>query len=648
MMDKRSKQERDERKRGGMVKEEVRKYPRAPDGPRTESAMTGVLTQKSMRDLVFGSIKVSGDPYTTPIGADTPYPLTTVRNRLVDATYKGVPNLNGNVLVAIDDPSNARLTKVYDAAYTEVVMNYLYCNRPGDKSQGMNFLLGNSIDNALAVLDAKLVRDLPFVTDHWETNMTNIDAQNRLAPIILDQAVTMNIISAVQAYNTIMAIRESVAQMAWMREAPKLRSLFSLLAKKAVMEQVNLSAANLPGSYVDMDWYRMVAGITAVPSRKANDRLDPLLSINATHWLPEVKEYRNYVSEEDKGTLVFDSTTVTTNVNTTTYGIVQNATIQQVARMIQEMLSPVSILQWARQRAFGTTDRTEQSYVNDITNLYQALQLLAARFADYFGVVRTMYTYLSDTTGNAIRKNGIVKLTDDNGFVASIQNDVPLVYNMLAANLFRAVTCGPADMEWDENSSAWTFFSLWDRYTGVPEFEKMSGGAFLTYSVRDLPERGSGENGTEQKWQFPVLFTATGNAKFVDRNGASVTVTREKLTADQINNSNKFSRLQLGNYGLTGLFVPYYDWAKAALDPLSVSWLNHALLTVYGMGHQHRDDTIIVGDNTVDDYDMETSIIGAVDMEQVSMANAMTTFARSQAPLMVQFIPSDTGTIGFR
>lgn len=636
------------KKKEGMYKEEVRKYPRATDGEPKESSMTGVLAQKSMRDLVFGSVKVSGDPYTTPIGADSPYPLTTIRNKLVDASYKGVPNLNGNVLVAIDDPSNARLTKVYDAAYTEVVMNYLYCNRPGDKSQGMNFLLGNSIDNALAILDAKLVRDLPFVTDHWETDMTNIDSENRLAPIILDQAVTMNIISAVQAYNTLMATRESIAQMAWMREAPKLRSLFSLLAKKAVMEQVNLAASNLPGSYVDMDWYKMVAGITAVPSRKANDRLDPLLSINATHWLPTVKEYRGYVDDTDKGTPVFDSTTVTTNVNTTTFGVVQNATIQQVARMIQELMSPVSVLQWARQRVYGTTDRTEQSYVNDVTNLYQALQLLAARFADYFSVVRTLYTYLSDTTGNSIRKNGIVKLTDDNGFAASIQNDVPFVYNMLAANLFRAVTCGPSDLEWDDNTSAWMFYSLWDRYTGIPEFEKMSGGAFLSFSVRELPDRAEGENGTEQKWQFPILFSSTGSAKFVDRNGASVNITREKLDGDAIKNSNKFARLQLGNYALTGLYVPYYDWAKAALDPLSVSWLNHALLTVYGMSHQHRDDTIWIGDNTVDDYDMELSIIGAVDMEQISMANAMTTFARSQAPLMVQYIPSDTGTIGFK
>lgn len=636
------------KKKEGMYKEEVRKYPRATDGEPKESSMTGVLAQKSMRDLVFGSVKVSGDPYTTPIGADSPYPLTTIRNKLVDASYKGVPNLNGNVLVAIDDPSNARLTKVYDAAYTEVVMNYLYCNRPGDKSQGMNFLLGNSVDNALAILDAKLVRDLPFVTDHWETDMTNIDSENRLAPIILDQAVTMNIISAVQAYNTLMATRESIAQMAWMREAPKLRSLFSLLAKKAVMEQVNLAASNLPGSYVDMDWYKMVAGITAVPSRKANDRLDPLLSINATHWLPTVKEYRGYVDDTDKGTLVFDSTTVTTNVNTTTFGVVQNATIQQVARMIQELMSPVSVLQWARQRVYGTTDRTEQSYVNDVTNLYQALQLLAARFADYFSVVRTLYTYLSDTTGNSIRKNGIVKLTDDNGFAASIQNDVPFVYNMLAASLFRAVTCGPSDLEWDDNTSAWMFYSLWDRYTGIPEFEKMSGGAFLSFSVRELPDRAEGENGTEQKWQFPVLFSSTGTAKFVDRNGASVNITREKLDGDAIKNSNKFARLQLGNYALTGLYVPYYDWAKAALDPLSVSWLNHALLTVYGMSHQHRDDTIWIGDNTVDDYDMELSIIGAVDMEQISMANAMTTFARSQAPLMVQYIPSDTGTIGFK
>lgn len=638
------KRERSEKK-GTWQKENLPYKPRATDGPRQDSKDTSILAEKSMKDLRFGSIKVAGDPYTSPIGSDSPYPLVTVKNKIYDAQYKGVPNLNGNVLIAVDNPANARLMNMCDAATTEVVINYLYVNRPDDPSQGMNFLLGNTIDQALSVLDAKLVRELAFVTDHWETNLQNIDSENRLAPMVYGQACYMNIAQAVQAYNTAMSIREEVMGMSFMREAPILRSLYAMLVKSSVRDQVNLAAANLPGTYMDMEWFNSVSAAVALPSRKANDKLDPLLNIIATHWLPEVREYRNW--DGSSGTKVFDSSDVKVTITTSYFGTVTYDT-QTLSSAIQRMLSPSEILLWARQAMNGTSAFTAQQYQNDIVRLFQGMQTLASKVSDYMSVVNTIYTYLSDTTGAATHKNGIVKLTNDNGFVADTKSTVQVAYSKITADLFKGVTCGPTELIWDENTASWMFYSLWDRYYGIPEYEKMSGGAFLTFSLRTVPARADGETGIEQKYQFPILFTADGKAKFVNRNGKAFTITKEVLDADAIKNNNRFARLQLGDYGLASLAVPYYDWEKAALVPLEVSWLNETLLAVYGMSHQHRDDTVVIGDNSVNDYDMESSIVGTVDMEQVTVANSMVTFARSKAPIMVQYLGTEGGSIGFR
>mgnify|MGYP001082643035 CR=1 FL=1 len=616
-----------------------------PSKDNTPHTTSGALSQKAMKDLRFGTISMSTDPYTSATGSDDPYPLVAANNRIFDAGYKGVENVIGNTMAVIGDPNNKQLLEVYDAGYTEIVMNYLYTNRPGDASQAVNYQLGKAITESVALLDAELVRNLPFLDNDWVTDYTHLDSNNYTAVMIWYQAVIQNLIQSVQRYNTTIALEKKMLQMGFLREAPYIKELYSQLKKTTFREKVNNVGTNLTGEYIDVDWMKQVNGITAVPSRRADDKFNPLLTINATHYLPTVKEYLS--SDTGHSSAIFDSTKITVKVSTDYFGSNIEYDARTLSRAIQEMMSPTTILSWARQCASGTSSMNTRQYIGDLDRLYDGMSKICVLASSYMGELRTILYRLALSTKTIAAATGIVKWKTGLGFAAGFAEDAPIVYNKLAADIFRGILCGPADITWNQEISAYTFFTLWNLYYGIPEFDKMSGGAFLGFSIRNTPPRAVGDNGTEARYLYPVFFTHEGKATFVNRKGVAVMFTREKLNASQITSNNKFARLQLGPYALANLNVPYYSWGNQQLSPLSVSFMTLVLLKVFGMSHQHRDDTLWVGTNVVDDFDMEQDIIGVVDMQQVSPANAMVTYIRSNAPLMVQYIPSETGSIGF-
>jgi len=337
-----------------------------PRGEPESNRTTSVLVEKTMKGLRNSTIMIAGNPYDDPLSADNPYAYIAPNNKMIGVDYKGVPNILGNVMSEINDPSNSQNLKRFDAAYAQILMNYRYLNRPDSSTQFMNSEYGKTMSQLLSQVDSELVRDLSFLKDTWESNLTNLDDDKYMAALLYYQSFWMNVLSVIQAFNTCLAMQPELMKMEFLRGASFIKSLYSQMNKTTFIENVNGIAVSLPGEYLDVDWLKTVNAIVANPSRKANDKFNPLVMINATHWMPTLKE------TNPSGVVVFNSADLKKTVTTSAYGSV-DYDIQTIARDIINLFSPVQILSWARQVSNGYISTTAKSYVNDLDLLVTAM-----------------------------------------------------------------------------------------------------------------------------------------------------------------------------------------------------------------------------------------------------------------------------------
>lgn len=593
-----------------------------PEKPRvdTESSTLGQIAFKDLNTVK--PITIYSNPTDQATRSAVPYAIINGTNKVYETEYPGSRNTAGNVIPQLSNSNSSKFLDLMDCGKIDLELNYLYAAiKQTDYNQALNVQMGKSMDEALSKAYSELFIELPFFKDTITSNMINCDSNNRTQAFIWYQTMLQNIACIPAKYNMLMSLEQHIKDMCYNRNVAPLDDLFGLLKKAAFRAKLTAFSQTITGEYFDMNWFKQVNTLTMVPSRKTNSMRDPLLIIDAIHKVPSLKiTAAGDITVLDSS----DYNIMVDNVSTS---------FELVIKRLVNLLSPYNILKWARQYTEGSGDfssTTPTTYFNTIVETVELLRKALNRFPSDVADIRTVLDTANRVGMNRWNQGIYFELTKDNTYNP--------VFNKLCHDVFVNYLAAPHNIKFNTTTQRWGFYSLWDEYLGIPKYDRVNGGSFLTFSTRNI----SGSPSTDTKALIPQLFTIAVNEKanFVNRKGIVIDLTYTTMTASQINSDAVYSRLNALGSSDYSQRIPTANLSSGYSSvPQLGSAVEYLLARLFGLGN-------IKISSSVTNKTLNSEIICAIDVEMEDITNAMIAYAQAYAPFKV-YSPTTTKTVGF-
>jgi hypothetical protein len=358
---------------------------------------------------------------------------------------------------------------------------------------------------------------------------------------------------------------------------------------------------------------------------------DPLLIIDGYYDVPDL--------------LMINPDTGVTAIDSNNYGIQlpEGAPYYQSDKVRFEvgihalitMLSPYNILKWSRQLTEGLTSITPTQYFNRIVELTDLLRSALIRFPSDVADIRTALD-----TANRVGLNRWVRGVY---FDVTKEMNYEPVFNKLCNDVFINYLASPNKIYYDNHTLRYKFYSLWNEYLGIPKFDQVNGGAFLSFSTRQFDDKITPS--TNIQYLIPKLFdipsAGYSDIEAVNRLGITATIGYQVYNANDIAAStiyNRLNGLKLADYTQR---IPYANIAKGYSNIPEVGSAMYLLLTrLFNLGNIQVSDTVV-------NETLNNEIVSAIDIEMDDISNAMITFAQAYAPFKV-YTQNSERTMGFK
>lgn len=612
---------------------------------------------KAFRDLQnVGAIEVKADPNSSILRGSYPYNIIARTNKVVDANYAGKDNIDGNVLTRLQNSNTSQLLNIFDVATINFRANYLYmCYSTNETTKhnnvAVNMEMNKAFNEALSKAYSTMTTQLPYYTDTITTSLpvppnysaTETAIYHKLGGLIHYQTVLQNAMAPISKYIETMSLQQTILNMSYRRESPTITALYGLLNKSAFKATLNAIGSNIIGEYFDVNWYKQMNTLANVPSRKSNSMTDPLLTATMTTYIPTC------TMQTPSGTKYYDSEAVLTakgiwlNPDTWKFdGTEKNPvalSFEQIIYRLCRMMDVSTILTWARKlntdpNSVGVIT-TPSSYYQNLNKMIEAVNLILTKFTTSMTDIRTFIDKLDLSHMVYWRKGTSLS-------VSSI-NDYEPTYNVILHNMIACYIGGSSTMIYDTNTQRWQASTLWNKYTGIPNFDKMSGGSFLTFGLRNL-DVGS-LNSTDSAMCLPIMFATeltAGSSKCVatTRKGLSVTVVGKET--NNITTNSTLARLDPLDIGFA-IKVPTMDVNITGLSATEKAKISSSalqfMLNIAGYG------TTILAPNTTTSA-CDPDYVCFLDLQVADVSNEMIQFCRNYSPFRVM-TPDGKRTIGF-
>lgn len=589
---------------------------------------TRTLVHKSFRDLqIGGSITVKANPTAQAQEVSNPIPILNRTNIVIDANYPGDDALDGNTLSQMVSSDKSKLLNLFDIGIMRIAINYLYLGMTNTvKNKALNHEVDMAVSEAVSFAYSESLTQLPAFKATVQSSMPSVTGLTGW--LVAYQTFLQNIGAIPASYNTCMGFEQVLKDMGYRREAPLITELFGLLRKASFRAKVNAISEYTLAEYFDRNWWEQVNTLIRVPSRRSEALTSPLLFMSGIHTIPET-----IVTGEGSEDPMFDTRTY--KLKMTIDGVEKEYHISELFEKAVDALNPYFILKWAREVYRNASNVTAQGYFNRIENILNGIKLIMVKFSQDNAELRTVLDRMA-TVGIVYWQKGVT-------FDVSKSNPVgTVVYNKLVEDVFTAAVASAATMSWDEHDLRWRFFTMWDKFTGIPEYDKKSGGAFITMSLRELP---TDTDYTTTKWLIPKLFTVsklngTDDQWFLNRKGYQIAVNGKKFTHAELAANPIFARLDVLSQAVVDLNVATVDVTATDLTGHDIRSAVYFLLNdLFCAG------ALKTGDATYD-YCLGSDAIALLDVEMDDLGNSMISFARNYSPFRVK-TPDPQRTVGF-
>lgn len=602
--------------------------------PGSEGKVDYTLSFKALRGLPKSgsSIIPKVDPYTSVLPGSDPYALLNAMNRSIGGKYGGDDNLDGGNTQQFVTSESSRFLNCFDSFLMQLPINYRYLPiNNDDTTRGKQFTneMIKAISEVVSSANATTFTDLAAFTYEVETDMplgdySNVgfknvsDPEGLFAWMIYYQIVLQDIAASITNFNKFRNNMGTMMRMSWNRETPKLNSYFGLTKKKSFIAQWQSLAYTIEGEYFDYEWMQQYNMINAITSRRADAMTEPLLELATYHVTPsitlKVGEDNIFEHSEMDAIMAVIGSAMPKGYEFTNF--------EGSLATLSLLLSINDTLAWVRN---SKSSMTEQQRFNAISSIIQGLNECMNYFKPRMADVRTVFDVLSRIGINRWTKSvqlRVVKATD-----------VPTLRNLTVENIYQMVGGGSSIMTWNAKTYRWSGHTMWNIYTGIPEYDAMSGGAFLSFSLKLKDNSGS----TDAVKYLPVAFSTYSNILAIDRLGNAVTLRYTEFDATVNPTTCRLVPLPSMSVTMRSVYTSKYD----SLTPIQASQLSQACVKIFGSFVMQKDETVDVNSN----IQIESDNLCFVTYEIEDLSNEMISYARAKGPFMVNIV--DTSRIGF-
>lgn len=626
--------------------------------PTEGHSVNDLISKKSLKDLPRSSYTFMADPYSAALPTSEPYPILNKFNSISGGRYAGERNLDGGNVQQYANSTLSTFLKAFDEMRLKINVNYRYLPiAPQKDSKYPGYQLIEEMRKALAESESILnsttftqlainrfavVTDLPM----GSATKTNIAPEGKTE--ILAYTSTTDVLYAMSIYYQLFLqnglgvmnwhnsfrLKQGVAiRNAWNREVPSLNSFFGLMNKKAflsLLESINLS---FEGEYIDRSFMEQMNTLSLIPSRRSDSITDPVLELQVGWNHPTV--FKIYYLD-DNGTIkgndpLFDDSQLHYTIRVD--GEDQVVSYWEACDALRDYLSLEATQAWARENFVpASISHTDNARYNQIKSYFDVL--IAS-----FSIFKPAWSDYRETL-DVMSRTGTISWTK--GFRPGIVKDtsVDLTWNVMVDHIYQMIFSGASKLDYDEATKRWRTFSLWNMYSGIPEYDVYSGGAFLSLSCKEFDPSTS----TSEQFEYlPMVFepysaTNTISCVALSRDGKQATISQY---SSNIQDNLILNRLApLASQSALSIRIPTIQFNQnSTLTPSHFSMLYKTLTQVFGMCRVQS------ATNGVYDIALDPDILAIYQVELNDITNEAITYARANAPF--RGTTSNAGILGF-
>lgn len=589
--------------------------------PGADDGINNYINSQALRGLVASAFTMTASPYEASIPNSAPFPILNVLNKHISGSYVGIKNLDGGNVQQYATSLNSKFLDYMDTAILRVGINYRYIPvaitpNDNDVQYGERIVenMIRSVSEVTSRLDSTtftqlqinnyvVETDMPLPVDPIDGTTNRYDDTDVViySMAMVYQMILQNYALVFNNYNSFRLKMGEMVRVEYDRNQTILNSLFGLYNKAAFKTLWSSIAMNLYGEYFDKDFMYQVNTLLLAPSRKSEAVIDPLLELSACINLPNVFNVyiNNPTADGDNLVQVFSLDTMRVN----------NQTFLQAVIEMSNLLSACGTLGWVRNmEAHGETPNIRFRQVCAyLEGFLDRLNHFKRQFID----LRTVFNVLGRVGINNWETNLRLGVTS--------ASDAPVYHNFLVNDVYKLLLSGSSQVEFNNITKRFRTFSLWDVHAGIPQYDAYSGGAFLTFSTKEVVADADDDyslgmipigltfrgDGTED---HPVMNGYTRTGKFVN------VYYRDRTAA----NSNQIDRLfPLASLDNLALRVPY---TTSVLTDSEVSALTRTCLSIFGLFETARE------------IHVHPDILAVYQIELADLSNDMLTYAKAYAP----------------
>lgn len=620
--------------------------PPAHDG---NGSYDDMISVKALKDLPKHPISLMADPYTSALPGSLPYPLLNKFNRVVGGRYSGEKNLDGGNVQQYANSLTSRFLSIFDSALLKLHLNYRYLPILASDTTRGNLMVDEmrrAISEACSLISATtftaqniyfygIDTDLPMGSATKKTvtliddqgTTTTVQLYTDIADVIYAFSMEYQLVlqSVALTFNQFNANRLKMGEMircSFNRETPVLNSFFGLLKKKSFLSLWDSLAYSIEGEYVDQDWMIQANTLGLVSSRRSESMNDPLLEISSVYNFPET--FKAYIATSSAKTQFAATPVYDFDSMVYSDGSISRS-FQTACALLAEYMSANSCMKWARTAA--TNGVSENDRFNDIKLCLDVLTHCMSYFKVATNDLRSVFDIMVRSGVNQWTKGVKLKVIQD--------TDSQIMQNLIVDNIYQSVLSGCDQIDFNDTTKRWSFFTKWNMYYGIPEHDTYAGGSFLTFSTKTLNYSQSSDTNIGY---VPVAFTvdtSTAGAlcRVINRKGEEVALNYQVVTMSQ---DRRLARLvPLASQDALTIRVP--NVMTAGLTDIQYSFLYKLLLQMFDMARIPVGNTYDIG--------IDADIVAIYNLEIQDFTNEVIAYARSKSPFIANSI--DTSNLGF-
>lgn len=579
--------------------------------------------KKAFKDLAFGAITVPVDPLGEVSYQADPYAILEKTNKVVDAVYPGTDNTSGSIVPQLSQGSDSTFANVPDSLEQEIKINIYYCKTNANSNADVDSDGKGTVNNKMAVpyddilntITSEAFYDLKFFDWVVDDQSTTYSADGMLDVLLNYQSVVQTLANVPLRYKVIRSLEKTLKDMSYYNGSGRLNRLYGLLKKSSFVTAVKSVSETLMNHFLDEHWFKQVSMLVAIPCRKANDMLDPLIDIIPTY---DINETLKVKPTESATKYVIDMS--------------KFHDLMYAARDFMLYTSPQALLSMVRSTNYSTA--MANAWINRLTDDLDTIVAWADEFRTQFADLLVAFKRMSKV-GITDWKTGWFMPIDH------IDEEYEPKFNKLIYDIIRSSYTGSRYYKYIDRTGQWECHDTWDRYLGISSYSYKSGGCVLLTSTRNIDKTDA-----PASVAVPVLFYGTDYTKpvatILTRQGDKFTLEGIRTT---VMNSGPISKVMGRLLSISPLddehfIMPVVDITSLAGDYKSQAWVANLLNELFPY-------SAVEVETQVYNYQTSPDALCFVDVEVQDQTNAVETFVRQHSPFRVVKTTLDA-VLGFK